>query len=407
MKILFITHYFQPEPMFFGLPFVIELQKRGHQVEVLTGYPNYPGGKIYDGYKMRCWQRQMMDGVSVVRLPLYPSHNQSGLKRFLCYASLALTKTIMGPWLTKKADIAYIVQGPATLGLPAIVMKWFKRIPFVYHIQDIWPDSLCSTGMFNNGFGMRLLHRWCNFVYKQATKIVVITPGMKQTLIDRGVPESKIDVVYNWCDQTLANSSLQDSDSLRHDLQMTDKFNIVFAGNMGAAQALDAVIDAAAIVQKQCPDIQFVFIGSGVSVDDLKKRAQNQNLNNVIFHPRKPVVEIGAILNLADVLLVHLRDDPLFSITIPSKTQAYMAIGKSILMAVKGDAANLVEKANAGIACQPQNPQSIADAAIRLRTMTQKDLVKMANNAKAFYNNEMDFPIAVSKLESIFRSTKY
>jgi glycosyltransferase involved in cell wall biosynthesis len=266
----------------------------------------------------------------------------------------------------------------------------------------MWPDTLLSTGMFNSKLGLRLLHAWCRFVYRRATGIAVISPGMKNILVERGVPEEKIEVIYNWCDDALICRSGQNR-ALAESLGFAGKFNIVYAGNMGKAQALDAVIEAAGLLKSGFPNIQFVFIGSGVDVDRLKSLTQQKQLNNVLFIPRKPVSEIGPILCQADVLLVHLRKDPLFAITIPSKTQAYLASGRPVLMAVEGDAAGLVEKTGAGLSCEPENPESIASAVTKLATMSSAQLAQMGENGKQFYEREMSFQIAVDKFEILFQ----
>ncbi|MBM4103887.1 MAG: glycosyltransferase family 4 protein [Planctomycetes bacterium] len=402
MRILFITHYFQPEPnFFFGLPFAKELVRRGHQVEVITGFPNYPGGKIYDGYKIKLFQKEIMDGITVYRFPLYPSHDRSSLKRILCYASLSVSMALMAPWIVSRADVAYVVQGPATLGWPAIILKWFRHIPFVYNIQDIWPDSLLSTGMFNKGFAYKIIDAWCKFVYARASVVSVIAPGMKKMLVKRGVPQDKIEVLYNWCDEELVCRVDRD-ENLSRQLGFSGKFNIVFAGNMGKAQALEAVVKAAAIVQPEYPDIQFVFIGSGVEVEKLQSLVKQKQLTNVLFIPRKPVSEIGPILSLADMLLVHLRKDPLFAITIPSKTQAYLASGRPVLMAVEGDAANLINQAQAGISCEPENPNAIAEAIKEAYNMTPLQRQQLGENGRKYYDNQLSFSVAVNNYEQLF-----
>ena len=402
MKILFIAHYFQPEPNFFvGLPFAKALQQAGHQVQVLTGFPNYPGGKIYDGYKVKLIQKETMDGVPVIRVPLYPSHDKSSFKRILSYLSLSLSQSMIGPFAVNKADVAYVSQGPATIGLPSLIHRLFRKIPFVYSIQDLWPDSLSSTGMFDNSFGLRLIDKWCKYVYKNAAKIVVIAPGMKERLIERGVPEDKIEVIYNWCDDALICREKPDEE-LKKQLGLDGRFNIIFAGNMGKAQAMDAVIKAADILQNDCKDVQFVLVGSGVEVENLKKMTNELSLNNVKFLGRKPVTEIGSILRLADVLLVHLRNDPLFEITVPSKTQAYLATGKPILIGVKGDAARLVEDANAGLSCEPENSQSIAGTVKKLYEMDRDRLNQMGNNAMNYYDENLAFDVAAKKQIEIF-----
>ena len=402
MRILFIAQNFHPEPnFFFGLPFARELQRRGHQVQVVTGFPNYPGGRIYDGYSIKPFQKEIMEGVPVYRFPLYPSHDRSSVKRVLCYSSLALSLATLAPFFIKSADVAFVVQGPATIGLPTVLAKWLRNIPYVYNIQDLWPDSLLSTGMFNSPLGLKVLHGWCKFIYNQASKITVITPGMKRVLLERGVPEHKVEVQYNWCDDDLVCRADVD-ESLSQELGLTGKFNIMFAGNMGAAQALEAVIEAAGLMATHYPDVQFVFIGSGTDVENLKSLVVQKELANVLFLPRMRVEEMGNVLRLADVLMVHLRRDPLFSITIPSKTQAYMAIGRPILMAVEGDAADLVTRAQAGVSCEPENPGAIAQAVGTLYEMTEVQRQQFGKNGMSFYDRELSFEQAVNRYEEIF-----
>lgn len=406
MKILFITHYFQPEPNFFmGLPFARALQEQGHHVQVLTGFPNYPGGKIYDGYKIKFIRKEVMEGVPVIRVPLYPSHDRSSAKRTLSYMSLSLSQAAIGPWAVDKADVAYVSQGPATIGLPAIVHKILRRIPFVYSIQDMWPDSLLSTGMFNNKLGLKMVNWWCKRVYNAAAKIVVIAPGMKERLIERGVPEDKIEVIYNWCDDALICRE-EPNEELKKQLGLDGKFNIIFAGNMGKAQAMEAVIKAADILQNDCKDIQFVLIGSGVEVENLKRMTNELSLNNVKFLGRKPITEIGSILRLADVLLVHLKNDPLFEITVPSKIQAYLATGKPILIGVKGDAAKLVEDANAGLSCESENFHDIAEKVRKLYFMDREKLREMGTNGADYYDSKLSFEVAREKYEKLFYNIK-
>ena len=403
MRILYITQYFQPESVFLGLPLAKEFVRRGHQVEVLTGFPNYPGGKIYDGYRVRMLQRETLEGIAVNRVPLYPSHDNSSIKRIMCYTSFAISASTIGVWATKPADLAYVIQGPITVGLPACIMKTLKGIPFVLHILDLWPDSLQSTGMFNNKLGLKMVLGWCNFVYKRAAKIIVVSPGIKNKLIERGVPEDKIEVIYNWCDDAQSYHA-EKNEELAKSLGMAGRFNMVFAGNMGKAQALSPVLDAAKIVGDKQADVQFVFIGSGIAVESLKQKAAALELKNVLFLARRPVSEIGAILNIADVLFVHLKKDPLFEITIPSKTQAYMAAGRPILIGVPGDATDLVTQANAGLPCESENPQSIAEAVLKFHAMPRSELDAMGKNGKKFYAQQLAFEIAASRLEENFAS---
>lgn len=400
MRILMLTQWFDPEPTFKGLPFARELVRRGHEVQVLTGFPNYPGGKLYDGYKIRLLQREDLDGISVLRVPLYPSHDGSALKRIANYLSFAVASAFLGTLLVKPADVMYVYHPPATVGFAAAFIGFFRRIPFVYDIQDLWPDTLRATGMLNNRTALKMIDIGCRFVYRQAARVVVLSPGFKKALSERGVPEEKIEIIYNWCDEV--QLAPDRNDLMAGETGMAGRFNLVFAGTMGKAQALDAVIDAAKLVARREPAIQFVFIGGGIEVDRLKGRVDSEGIDNCVFLPRRPVAEIGPILGLADVLLVHLRDDPLFRITIPSKTQAYMAARRPILMAVRGDAADLVQRAVAGICCAPEAPEEIAEAVLAFQAMSQGDRERLGTNGLTFYERELSLRAGVDRFEELF-----
>lgn len=400
MRVLLLTQWFDPEPTFKGLVFARELLRQGLEVKVVTGFPNYPGGKLYPGYKIRFIQREVIDGVQVTRLPLYPSHSQSALGRVLNYASFSASATVYGVLMAKRSDVIYAYHPPLTVGIAASLIRLFRKVPVVYDIQDMWPDTLRATGMISNVRLLNIVAKICQAVYHSVDHLVVLSPGFKRLLIERGVPERKIDVIYNWCDEA---SMSNPNGVVPKDFPCSDRFTIVFAGNMGKAQALDAVLDAAEIVQTKAPNICFVFIGGGVEVENLKSLANAKKLHNVRFLPAVPMSDIGSILEKADALLVHLRKDPLFDITIPSKTQAYMAVGKPLLMAVNGDVADLVKDADCGVIAEPENPESIADAALKLYSLSSLERNAMAERSKQYYQSHLSLSIGVKKFCEIFR----
>ena len=200
MRILMLTQWFNPEPIFKGLTFAKELVRRGHEVEVLTGFPNYPGGEIYQGYRQRLWQREVLDDIPVVRVPLYASHDSSSFRRALNYGSFALSSASLGAGLIKRPDVMYVYQ-PITIGLAATVIKYLRQTPFVIDIQDLWPEFLPATGMINNKKALWLIGKWCEFVYRQASRVTTLSPGFKEAIVNRGIPADKVEVVYNWCDE--------------------------------------------------------------------------------------------------------------------------------------------------------------------------------------------------------------
>lgn len=403
MKILLLTQWFDPEPTLKGLVFAKELQRQGHEVQVLTGFPNYPTGKIYDGYKLRFKQTEYIDGIEVTRVALYPSHDSSVLKRIFNYISFAFMAALIGIFSTKKADVIYAYHPPLTVGVAAIFIKLFRRTPIIYDIQDMWPDTLKATGMLNNDRLLNFISIICQQVYKYVDHIVVLSPGFKKLLINREVPENKISVIYNWCDE----EALESKTILKEEYNqiLSNKFNLVFAGNLGKAQGLDTLINVAKALQNN-NQIQLVFVGDGTERELLITKVAELNLENVAFIPRVPMSEVGGILKRADVLIVHLKDDKLFEITIPSKTQAYMAMGKPILMAVKGDASDIVSKAQAGVIAKPEDTESILLAINSLYHLDKPNLLKMGENSKKYYMNEMSLEKSCNKFIEIFNMVK-
>jgi glycosyltransferase involved in cell wall biosynthesis len=400
MKILILTQWFDPEPTFKGLLFAKELAARGHEVEVLTGFPNYPGGVVYPGYRIRPWVREKHEGISVLRVALYPSHDNSGIHRVFNYASFAISAAVIGTALIRSPDVMYVYHPPITVGLAASVIGFLRRTPFVYDIQDLWPDTVAASGMMSSSAALRLLGTICKFVYRRANHITVLSSGFKKTLIGRGVSPDKIDVIYNWCDEMAVKS---DPERVRKS-GAEGRFSVLFAGTMGKAQDLGTVLHAAKICLRSLPRVEFLFIGGGVDRARLERMAEEMQLENVRFLPREPLQNMGRILAGADALLVHLKDDPLFRITIPSKTQAYLAAGKPIIMGVRGDAAELVERSQSGVFCEPGNPESIAKAVKELSSMGSEQLAAMGRNARTFYEKELSVAKGVNRFESVLQA---
>jgi colanic acid biosynthesis glycosyl transferase WcaI len=399
-RVLLLTQWFDPEPTFKGLVFARELVAQGFEVEVVTGFPNYPGGKLYPGYKIKPLQREIIEGVEVSRVPLYPSHGQSGAGRVLNYISFAASLLFYCLFRAKKPDVIYAYHPPLTVGIAAALVRFFRRVPIVYDIQDMWPDTLKATGMFSNEKLLKIVSRVCDWVYGNVDQIVVLSPGFKRLLIERGVPSQKIDVIYNWCAEDMMRAtSKEEPPNFPH----SSKFRVLFAGNMGKAQSLDTVITAAELLKEKASEVAFIFLGGGVEVSRLEALAKTKGLDNVFFLPSVPMHEVGVYLSSADALLVHLKKDPLFTITIPSKTQAYMAAGKPILMAVDGDAADLVRDARCGVVSESDNPQALVGAVLSLLGMTVEAREQMAENGQVFYRNELSLRVGVERFGEHFK----
>lgn len=399
--VILLAQWFDPEPTFKGLAFARELVNLGFEVEVVTGFPNYPGGRIYPGYRIKWIKREFLDGVRVTRLPLYPNHGQSSIKRVVNYVSFAVSALIYGVFVARRANIMYAYHPPLTVGIAAALIKLFRKIPVVYDIQDLWPDTLRATGMLKNTRLLALVAGLCSWVYRRMDHIVVLSPGFKHLLVQRGVPEHKISVIYNWADE---NSLSKPANRQPSGFPAADgQFRILFAGNMGKAQALVTVLQAATLLKARQSKICWIMLGSGVEEENLKAEALRQGLDNVVFLPRVSMSDVSLYLQAADVLLVHLRKDPLFSITIPSKVQAYMKVGKPQLMAVDGDAADLLRQSGSGLVVSSENPEELAYAAERLAAMPREALERMGHNAQNFYQEKLSLAKGVGKFGEIFR----
>lgn len=405
MRILFLTQFFEPEPgAIRGLPFARWLCKRGHTVEVITGFPNYPGGKIYPGYRIKWRQREIIDGVSVVRVPLFPSHSRSALGRVMNYGSFMAAAGTIGAALAKSADILYVYHPPATVGIAGALVKSVRRIPIVYHIADMWPESVVESGMLGTGLMRSVVERaltgLCALNYRRADLITVLSPGFRRLLVARGVPQHKIHVVYNWTDDDTF-VPVERNESLACELGFAGRFNVVYAGNLGPFQAIESLIHAAKYLDAY-PRIQVVLVGAGQDRARLQEIARANNLHNVRFLTNRPYHQMALINALAEVLVVHLRDLPFFSATIPSKTQVAMACGRPILMAVRGDAAELVSKCNAGVVAEPENPEDIAQRIAELYRMPAAEREAMGRRGRDFYLQEMSLDVGGREMERLF-----
>jgi colanic acid biosynthesis glycosyl transferase WcaI len=400
-RLILLTQWFDPEPTFKGLLFARALQDRGYDVEVVTGFPNYPGGNVYDGYKIRPIQREILDGVAVTRLALYASHDNRAFFRVANYLSFCFSVFFYLTFIARKADVLYAYHPPLTVGLAAAMVKLIRKTPSVLDVQDMWPDTLAVTGMLNTPTLLRIVGTVCRWVYARMTHIVVLSPGFKQLLISRGVPSEKVTVIYNWADE----SAIMKAGETRPAVMPDDgRFRLLFAGNMGLAQNLDVVLDAARIVNATNHRVDFCFLGGGLETERVQRRVIDEQLSCVYLFPKVSMAEVGGYLTAADCLLVNLRPDALFEITIPSKTQAYMSAGRPIIMAVGGDAAALVEDAKAGITVKPGDSLALAGAILEMVELSIEAREAMANSAQHYYNNNLSLRQGVDAFATLFRA---
>jgi glycosyltransferase involved in cell wall biosynthesis len=397
MRIAFISQWFDPEGGSAAIPgsMVRALESRGHRVDVVTGFPNYPSGKLYDGYHVRLHQRELHGTTSVHRVALYPSHDGSAARRAFNFLSFMMSASTIGTLVARRSKVALVYSTPATVGLAGVVLRSVFRRPFVLYVQDVWPDTLVATGMLPSRFttpAVAVVDRFCHLVYRRAARILVISPGMKRLLVERGVPDDKVDVIYNWVDEDVFRPVRSARD--------TQTFTVMYAGNLGEVQGLDVLIRAVAQLP-DLADLQVALVGDGVARDRLERLAVDLGVSQrVEFRGRHEITEMAGVLASADVQVVSLQDLPLFHATMPSKVQAIMASGQPVIVSAPGDAAELVRTAGAGIVAVPGDVSSMAEA-IRTAYADRGDrLHRMGQAGYDFYRRELSSDVGAARLEA-------
>lgn len=402
MRLLILTQYYPPEPHLIPHEIAKELISRGHDVTVVTGFPNHPQGKIFDGYSQKLFQWSEVDGVRVLRVPLFPDHSLSPLRRIASYLSFAFSASVLAPVLAPKADAIFVYHTPS-VAIPAWWLGVLRRIPFIFNVQDIYPESLSTLNMSEKGFLYRAAEGFVKFVYRKSSEITVISHGFKDNVVSKGIPAEKVHVIRTWADEKNYRPVAKD-ESLSQQWGFEGCFNILFAGNMGLPQGLGNVLDAAALLA-DLSQVRFVFIGDGTTKEELMQRAVDKRLDNVVFIPRQPASLMAKFYSLADVLLVHLADEPIFKITIPAKTQSYLACGKPLLMSIGGEAANLVTEARAGISVRPSDPSELAGAVRKFIEMSPDERHEMGERGKKYFQENLSLKVSIGEYERLFLST--
>jgi len=398
VRVLIVTQYYPPEAVPIPADLARGLAARGHQVKVLTGFPNYPTGRIFDGYRQH-WRSVEKDGdVEVHRTPLFPDHSQSMVKRMMNYVSFALSSATARR-LSRGADIIYVyaTQMTASLG------PWLWRVtggrPYLLHVQDLWPDSIVGSSLVETSLKGRvvsgLLTPWLKSVYRRSAAVVGIAPTMVRTLEERGVAPARAHLVYNWADA---------SEPVATELQSSaePRAAVVYAGNVGEMQDLTTAVSAAHAAADA--GVTLTIVGDGVARTALRALVTELGANNIRFEDpvsREPMSEVYA---RADFALVSLKDMAVFRGTIPSKFQAVLAAGVPVINTVQGDVRALVEEAEVGLNANAENVASLADAFINAAMTDSSTRKAMARNGRALYDTQFSRESGISRIEELLAS---
>jgi glycosyltransferase involved in cell wall biosynthesis len=393
VKILYVSQYFPPE---MGAPAAraAELSRHwarmGHDVTVLTGFPNHPTGVVPEEWRSRLRRLQhteMVDGVRVVRTWLWPLPNRKAHERILNYTTFCGSAALSGLALAKP-DVVIATSPQLLCALSGWWLAWWRRVPFVFEIRDLWPESLAAVGASSEG---KLLHRVlggiAGFLYRRADRLVVVTPAFEDHLIQRwNVPPAKISVVENGVETDLFCLKLA-APELRKQLKLEDRFIICYIGTMGNAHGLETLVAAAEELQTKLPCAMFLLIGEGAEKERLVKLAAGRGLNNIQFFAQQPRERIPIYVSAADVCLVMLRKNDLFKTVIPTKLLEYMACERPVIVAVDGHARQIIEEAGAGVFVEPENSRALVEGILDVAAAPERRQ-KMGASGRQFILNK-------------------
>lgn len=409
MRLGVVTQWYDPEGGSAVTSGVIarSLLGLGHEVDVLTGFPNYPQGKLHPDYRMSPYLRETRDGVTVHRAPLFVSHDTNAIRRAANYVSFGASATALSLKTLGHSDAVLVVMDQPFAALPALTLKRLRGIPFGVQIQDLWPQSVTASGMLSTrraAKAERVIHALCDGIYRHASFIAVTSPGMADAIGSRGVPESKITFVSNWASEECFHPL--SAPATTPDLGPRRPFTVMYAGAMGEVQGLEVVLEAAELLLPN-PRVGFLLVGGGVAEASLKDAAQRRGLTNVTFAPPQPIGRMAEVMSQGDVQLISLRDLPLFACTLPSKLQATLAAGRPIIGAVKGDAARVVMAANAGEIVMPGSAKQLADAVFRASSADPATLAQWGQNGRHYYETKLSEKVGAPKLADLLQQAMH
>jgi glycosyltransferase involved in cell wall biosynthesis len=364
LHILFLTDNFPPEsnaPASRTFEHCREWVRAGHQVTVITCAPNFPKGKVFDGYRNRLWQQEVMSGIRVIRVWSYITANEGFVKRILDYQSYMLSATLAALFV-RGVDLVVGTSPQFFTACAAYLVSRMKRIPFVFELRDMWPESIKAVGAMKDSAVIRVLERIEMFLYRKAARIVTVTHAFKDTLMRRGIDGDKVDVVTNGVDLSHFSPQAKDAQLLaQHGLD--GKFVAGYIGTHGMAHALETLLDAAQTLQQTpgAENIRLLFLGDGARKAELAKQAQAMGLVNVMFLDAVPKDQVKRYWSILDVAVIHLRKTELFTTVIPSKLFECMGMGLPVLHGVAGESADIVVREQVGEVFESESaPQLVA-----------------------------------------------
>lgn len=404
MRIRFVTLYFPPE--------VGAAQRRiselarclaglGHEVTVLTGFPNYPSGIKPPEYRGRFCMKETRDGYTIIRLPHYVAPNKGFLRRIMIHLTFALSACLYSLFM-KRDDVAYVESPPLFNGFIGLTAKWLRRVPYYFNVADLWPQTAIELGALKNTTIIAFTQWLERLFYNKADKVLAVTAGIQKFITDMGYPVEKVPLITNGVDHLVfTDTTPPDSDIARH--KKPGRILALYAGTHGMAHALGTILEAAKRLEDD--PINFLFIGDGAEKDMLVKTAEEMALPNVTFLPPLPQPVMPGVLRAADLTLIPLRDLPLFDSAMPSKCLESLAAGLPVMLAVRGEMARHIEKADCGVTAEPENLDQIVAALRRVIAMPEEERWEMGRRGRAYVVEHFSRETIAKKLETLMRRT--
>ncbi|MGO1183383.1 MAG: glycosyltransferase family 4 protein [Micrococcaceae bacterium] len=402
MRVLIVSQYFYPEDAGIPLGLAQSLIDRGHQVRVLTGFPNYPQGSLYEGYQLNWRQRKDVQGIDVLRVPLYPDHSQNPARRIANYLSFGLSSATARRF-AQGADVVYVYATQMTAGFGPWLWRLLGGTPYVLHVQDLWPDSITGSTI---GESSRVVQRltalmdpWLKSVYRHASAIIGIAPSMVKALIERGSDPERTTYTFNWGDEDIAATRRSAPSTGQERSADPSTTEVVYAGNIGDLQDLPTAVLAAERLQDT--GFRLHLVGDGVAAEALHALVRDRGITNVTFHQGVPREQMAEVYASADYSLVTLKDLPIFHGTIPSKFQSSVASGVPVISTVQGDLRALVEEHRVGFTADAEDVESLSEAFRRAHQLSADERESMATRAATTYREQFSREAAVTTIENI------
>lgn len=395
-----MSQYFSPEDFRIN-DLVKELVAKGHDVQVLTGNPNYPSGKFVPGYGGFRTRTDDYFGAKVSRVPHVARGNGSGLLLILNYLTFAVSAMIFGPFLMRgRFDVVFTNQlSPVTVAAPALFLAKVKRAPTVIWVQDLWPQSLLALGVLKGRATVWAATKGTGFLYRGMGTVLIQSPAFRRTMEEQGVEPGRIHYVPNWAEDLYRPVTVpDDAEERKH---FSDGFTALFAGNLGEAQSIETIVGAMKLLE-EVPDLRWIILGDGRRSSWLQRRVKELGLSEKVeLVGRRPVESMPTWFALADVLVATLKSDPVFESTIPSKLQSYLACGRPIIAGMDGEGARVIRESGAGATASAGDEQELANAIRRIYELPEAARQALGESALTYYNTHFGRTDLISKIEDI------